>query len=81
MYFFQPNSHYLFFQPVDQNNENNFRSFRQLGDLRPNLIQETQITEGIGGFNSQGVAQIRDNQLNQLESTGSYFQDNFLVAR
>jgi len=81
LYFFQPNSHYLFFQPVDQNNEINFRSVKQLGDLRPNLIQEAQLIEGIGGFNSQGFAQIRDNRLNQLESTGSYFQDNFLVAR
>ena len=39
------------------------------------------MIEGIGGFNSQSFAQIRDNRLNQLESTGSYFQDSFLVAR
>ena len=59
----------------------NFRSVKQFGDLRPNLIQEAQLIEGIGGFNSQGFAQIRDNRLNQLESTGSYCRDNFLLAR
>ena len=48
----------------------NFRSVKQLGDLRPNLIQEAQLIEGIGGFNSQSFAQIRDNRLNQLESNG-----------
>ena len=28
------------------------------------------MIEGIGGFNSQSFAQIRDNRLNQLESNG-----------